>query len=191
MQRPPEQIQDELLVLRCQDGEPDAFKRLVARWNMRLRGLVVRLTGNRDAAADLLQDVWLAIVGGLSRLEDPARFRVWAYRIAAHKCADWVRRRGVRREAAKVLQAEAVAAEAGEPRVETGPADELVRLRAAVRRLPEELRTTISLHYLDGLSVAEVAGVLGVPGGTVKSRLHSARELLKRALLEDGHERPG
>ena len=188
MQRPPEDVQDELLVLRCQGGESEAFRLLVSRWQTRLRRLVVRLTGNHDAGTDLVQEVWLAIVRGLPRLDDPARFRVWAYRIAAHKCADWVRRRVVRRDAGPELKRAAVAALDDSRPPELEQADEVFRLRAALRRLPEGLRTTVSLHYLDGLSVSEIAAVFNVPAGTVKSRLHNARAQLREALQEIRHE---
>lgn len=188
MQRLPEDIQDELLVLRCQGGESEAFRLLICRWQTRLQRLVLRLTGNRDAGSDLVQEVWLAIVRGLPRLDDPARFRVWAYRIAANKCADWVRRRTVSREAAPELQRAAIAANDDGRPLESEQADEVSRLRAALRRLPEELRTTVSLHYLDGLSVSEIAAVFDMPVGTIKSRLHNARAQLRKALQESHHE---
>src|SRR5512145_1583590 len=100
MQRSPDDIQDELLVLRCQGGESEALHKLVSRWHPRLRRLAERRTADPEAAKDLVQDAWLAIVRGLRRLDDPSRFRVWAYRIVTNKCADWVRRRAVSRQAA-------------------------------------------------------------------------------------------
>ena len=104
MTRTHEDIQDELLVLQCQEGDGDALKALIARWQPRLARLAWRLTGESEAARDVVQDAWLAIVRGLKRLDDPARFRWWAYRIVTNKCADWIRRRSVRRIAAQELR---------------------------------------------------------------------------------------
>lgn len=191
MQRSPDDILDELLVLRCQAGESEAFGLLICRWQRRLQRMVLRLTGNRDAEGDLVQEIWLAVVRGLPRLDDPARFRVWAYRIAANKCMDWVRRRRVGREAAPGLQRAAMAANDESRQHGSEQADEVNRLRVALRRLPGDLHTTISLHYLDGLGVSEIASVLNVPVGTVKSRLHTARAKLRKTLQESHHEGVG
>ena len=191
MHRSPEDIQDEWLVLRCQGGEPEAISALVARWQPRFQRLAARLTSDRDAANDLAQDAWLAIVRGLSRLEDPARFRVWAYRIVTHKCADWIRRRAVRRDAARELRNAASAQETSGQPPAWDDMDEIARLRAALRQLPDDERTLLSLHYIDGLSVRELADVFKLPAGTVKSRLHHARGQLRKAVQESDHERAG
>jgi RNA polymerase sigma-70 factor (ECF subfamily) len=191
MQRTPEDIQDELLVLRCQEGEPAAFKALVAQWHSRLQGLAQRLTHDPDAARDLVQESWVAIVRGLGRLDDPARFRVWAYRIVTNKCADWVRRRTVRRDAVENLQRAANARNDGSETPASDEAEEIGRLRVALAQLPHDSRIILWLHYLDGLSVVDIATALDLPAGTVKSRLHGARERLKKILEGGHHERPG
>lgn len=191
MQRSPEDIEDELLVLRCQGGATEAFGVLVTRWQPRLLRLATRLTASRDAGSDLVQDAWLVIARGLHRLDDPARFRTWVYRIVANKCADWIRRRAVRRDAVPELQRVATARNDDSGPSISKEADEIIRLRAALRRLPDELRAILSLHYLEGLSVLEVAAVFDVPPGTVKSRLFSARAQLRNALQESHHEGTG
>jgi RNA polymerase sigma-70 factor (ECF subfamily) len=191
MRRSHEDIQDELLVLRWQGGELEALDALVFRWQPRLWRLAARLTSDRDAASDLVQEAWLAIVRGLGRLDDPARFRVWAYRIVANKCADRVRRRAVRRNAAQELQSLAAAREEDGGPSSLNGADEASRLRAALWRLPDDLRTTLALHYLEGLSVLEIAAVFNAPAGTVKSRLHNARAQLGKILQGGSHARPG
>ncbi len=179
MSRTHEDIQDELLVLRCQDGDGEALKTLIARWQPRLGRFAWRLTGQREAACDVVQDTWLAIVRGLKRLDDPAQFRSWAYRIVSNKCADWARRRAVQRGIAKDLRDQAAAASNGSSN-ETDSADEVARMRNALTKLPGELRAILSLHYLDGMGVAEIARTLNVPEGTVKSRLYHARNRLKQ-----------
>ncbi len=178
MRRTHEDIQDELLVLQCQEGDSEALKTLIARWQPRFARLAWRLTSEREAARDVVQDAWLAIVRGLKRLDDPARFRPWAYRIVKNKCADWVRRRATRRNAMEQLREQAThPATDGEPN-----SGDISRLRDAMARLPDEQRMILSLHYSEEMSIIEIAAVLGVPAGTVKSRLFHARNRLKEAL---------
>jgi len=180
MDRTPEDIQDELLVLLSQEGDGDALRRLVIRWQPRLGRLAWRLTGEREAAADAVQEAWLAIARGLRRLDDPARFREWAFRIVSNKCADWLRRRIVRRNAASDVRAPAGRSDG--PPVEADRTDEVARLRAAMAKLPGEQRALLALHYLEGLGLAEIARVFNVPQGTIKSRLFHVRERLRQKL---------
>lgn len=86
--RPVEQIADEILVMDCQSGRVGALEILVARWQKRLWRYAYGLTGDTEAAWDVTQDSWLAIIRGISRLNDPARFRSWAYRIVTNKASD-------------------------------------------------------------------------------------------------------
>ena len=181
MRRTHEDIQDELLVLRCRDGDDEALKALIKRWQPRLTRLAWRLTAEREAARDVVQEAWLAIVRGLKRLDDPARFRSWAYRIVSNKCIDWTRRRARRRSATKDLQ-DAATSTAGASSDETDSTGEVDRMREALSKLPDEQRAMLSIHFLDGMGVAEIARALDVPEGTVKSRLYHARNHLKPAM---------
>ncbi len=178
MRRTHEDIQDELLVLQCQEGDSEALKTLIARWQPRFARLAWRLTSEREAARDIVQDAWLAIVRGLSRLDDPARFRPWAYRIVRNKCADWTRRRVTRRSAMEQLREHATHS-VSDDEPDSG---DIGRLRDAMARLSDEQRMILSLHYSEEMSIVEIAAVLGVPVGTVKSRLFHARNRLKEAL---------
>jgi len=181
MRRTHEDIEDELLILRCQDGEREALSALVNRWQPRLRAFAWRLTGERETARDVVQDCWMAIVRGLKRLDDPACFRTWAYRIVRNKCADWTRRRSVQRGADRVLAGSSLASGEGEG-TDAHEAEEISALRKAMDELSEDQRAILSLHYLDGLSVRAIGETLGVPEGTVKSRLFHARVQLRGVL---------
>lgn len=191
MRRSAEDIRDEWLVLRWQSGEDAALRELVAGWQGRLYRHARRLVDRGDAAEEIVQEAWLAIVRGLVRLDDPSRFGPWAYRIVTNKCADWTRRRV--RDRAEHARCERMGGQGVE--VERGAAsthvmddDDAVReLREAMRTLSPEHRATLALHYLDGMSTAQIALAMGVPAGTVKSRLHHARERL-RAMIGDGQE---
>jgi len=181
MSRTPDDIEDELLVLQCQTGDAEALKTLIGRWQTRLGRLAYRLTGEREAARDSVQEAWLSIIRGVARLDDPARFRSWAYRIVRNKCADWVRRRGVQRVADEELRTVAPP-ESADPPASSDSSEEMERLREALANLPDEQRAILSLCYLDGMSVAEIAKVFDIAVGTVKSRLFHARSRLRKAL---------
>ncbi len=182
MKRTPEVIYDEWLVLRAQDGDAEALKILARRWHARLYRHAARLTGDAEGASDAAQDAWLAIVRGLRRLDDPARFPAWALRIVSFKSADWIRMQvRDRNRARNATPAENSAAPPFSPPPDE-PSDDVARLRNALRTLSSDHRAALSLHYLDGLSVDEIALALNVPAGTVKSRLHHARARLKQTL---------
>jgi RNA polymerase sigma factor (sigma-70 family) len=168
-----EQVIDELLVMECQDGSARALDRLVSRWQKRLWRYACRLTGDAEAAWEVTQESWLGVIRGLSRLHDPARFRPWIYQIVTHKADDWIARNAKARRRRAAMQSE----EPEESRPQSHEeSDELQRL---LRRLPDQSCNVLTLYYLEGLPIAEVAKVLDIPEGTVKSRLHAARNELK------------
>jgi RNA polymerase sigma factor (sigma-70 family) len=181
MTRSPRDILDEWLVLRCQDRDTEALRELVGRYEPRLWRHALHLTGRREAAREVVQESWLAIVRGLPRLRDPASFRTWAYRIVARRSADWIRRQQQDRahDARGIAEAERPAAPA---RSDCTDDDELAALRLAIRKLSPHHRSVLDLHYRDGLGINEIAVVLDIPPGTVKSRLHHARNMLRDTL---------
>lgn len=176
--RTPDDIQDELLVMRCQDGDRQALGDLVRRWQPRLVQYAGRLVNGPDAAADVVQEAWLAIVRGLARLDDPARFRPWAYRIVTHKCADWTRRR----QRSRATEASLVSDPVAPTPPQADASDEVEMIRKALRQLPNQQKAILALFYLDGMSVRLIAEILSLPEGTVKSRLFHARGHLKEVL---------
>ncbi|MDO8834144.1 MAG: sigma-70 family RNA polymerase sigma factor [Vicinamibacterales bacterium] len=179
-----EDVIDDLLVLAAQAGDVGAFERLAARWHPRLLRHARRMTGDSEGARDATQEAWVAIVRGLGRLQDPARFAPWALRITSRRCADWIARR---RHARSHNAGRDPGSEGTLP---TGPdADDLSSVRDAIRRLDRSDRLLLAMFYLEGYSVAEIAHACSVPPGTVKSRLFHARERVRAALeVSDGAE---
>ena len=189
-----EQIKEELLVLRSQEGDTAAFGELVDRWQERLWRHAWRLTGDEQAAWDVLQEAWVGVGRNIMRLEDAAAFPAWVYRIVSNKCRDWIRRESRRRKATKGAVPPGMATKAYAEDLETarrsGPeeGDAVGRLRDAVAKLSGSDRAMLGLHYQEGFSTAEIADILHIPAGTVKSRLYHVRQRIRNHMKENDHE---
>jgi RNA polymerase sigma-70 factor (ECF subfamily) len=172
--------EDELIVIRCQLGERAALDELAERWHPPLWKYVRRLAGDDDAK-DVVQDVWLRVLRGIGRLRDGSRLRPWLFGIARHVLMDRLRHQYAAPFGNDIDVADLAA---------DLPADsfeeELGAIEHELARLPAIEREVLTLFYLRELSLAEVAEVLEVPVGTVKSRLFRARRLLRRGLDSEG-----
>jgi RNA polymerase sigma-70 factor (ECF subfamily) len=176
MTDPLDRVYDQLLVVRCQADDAAAFAELVARFGPRLRYFLRSLVGDREAAEDELQNTWLEVYRGLGRLADPAAFPAWAYRIARGRAALRLRRRDP--------PAEPIA-DVPDPGGEAFAAEDAAAVHAALGKLPPEQREVLVLRFMDGLSYDAIAGVVGVPVGTVRSRLHFGKKAL-RTIIQGG-----
>jgi RNA polymerase sigma-70 factor (ECF subfamily) len=172
-------IQDEVLVLRCREGDPAALDELLRRWQEPLWQYAVRLTGTEDAAWDVLQEAWVAIARDLPRLEKEAAFAVWAYRIVGNKARQWLRQHIRRRERENRY------AEETQEEFADGSTPATAAVREALHQMPSADQMLLTLRFEEGFSMNELAQVLGVPAGTVKSRLHLAKERLRRLVEKD------
>lgn len=181
MAQSPDRILDELLVLKCQAGDAEALKQLVSRWHGRLRCHAWYLTQDREATADVVQEAWLDIIRSIRRLKEPASFRGWAYRIVGNKAADWLRRQKRRRELwTEVARRQSNLSQGAS--AEDGPSDVQSAVRTAIQSLPTGSQIILSMKYVDRMSTREIADALDIPVGTVKSRLHHARDQLRQIL---------
>jgi RNA polymerase sigma-70 factor (ECF subfamily) len=144
---------------------------------LRYAARVLGGSDSAEAARDVVQETWMGVIRGLRGLRDPAQFSPWIYGIATRKCADAIRANTRRRR----LDAQTAAGESFRP-VENPTTEQQIDLTAAIRELPPMHRAVVHLFYREELSVEEIASVLGIPAGTVKSRLHHARDALKRQL---------
>ncbi len=178
-------IVNELQVLRAQGGDEQAFRRLVERWSPHLLRFCRGRTDDEDAAREVAQNVWFQVVRGLRRLDDPARFPAWFFTIAARACAGHVRGQIHRRTLAAHYKDVALnGLDSEQPETLASVLD----LKSAIRALPEEQKRLLNLYYSLGFSIEEIATQLNVPAGTVKSRLHSLRERLRRAHEGEGDD---
>lgn len=156
-------------------GEEQALAALIDRYAAPLHGYLARLSRSRDDADDLLQDLWIRVARGARRFDPRRRFRPWAYGIATNLVRDLYRRRAVRARAPL----------APEPVPPPAPREEGIDLRTQLARLPDRLREVIVLRYYQDLGEAEMAEALGIPPGTVKSRLHAAVRELRSGYEEE------
>ncbi|HMF59284.1 MAG TPA: RNA polymerase sigma factor [Vicinamibacterales bacterium] len=172
---------DEWVVLRCQMGEREAFDLLIARWHPLLWRYAISLTNDPDAAADVVQDVWLRVLRGLVRLRDAVRFRAWLFGIARRVLMDRLRVR----YAEPVFDAIDLA-EMPQAVADDDIEGDLSVLQVELARLPMLEREVLTLFYLRELSLTEIAEIAAIPVGTVKSRLFRARHLLRQQLVTKG-----
>jgi RNA polymerase sigma-70 factor, ECF subfamily len=166
------------LVLRAQAGDREAFDALLTAVQGPLCRYVVSLTGDAHLAEDVLQETFLLVWRKLAWLDEPGLFRAWAYRIASREAFRRLRRE--RKWAAQVREEGTLAAlPAPPPRAEFAP-ELIAALPQLVGELSPHSRAVIALHYLEEMTLEEVAAVLGVPVGTVKSRLAYGLNQLRR-----------
>lgn len=181
-------LSDLELVDRSRSGDREALDRLLRRHQPRISAVCRRLTGNEADANDAAQEALIAIVKGLHRFDGRSSFGTWAYRVATNSSLDELRRR--KRRTADSLDA----VDRAEPMVSsrTGDVDDRHALEAALRSLPEEFRVAVVLRDVADLDYSEIAEILGVPPGTVKSRIARGRGQLAQLLgnRDDSSGRP-
>lgn len=170
-------IECELLLLRCHRGDATAFSTLTRLWERRLFYYIRRIVRSEEDAWDVLQEVWVKVWASIASVRDAGALRSWLYRVA-HNTAVSHLRQEARVEAVTQTLEESVAD--GEHSFDQEDAQ---RVHRALDRLAPMYRQVLTLFFLEEFSHAEVAGILGIPVGTVKSRLFHAKQAL-RALLD-------
>jgi RNA polymerase sigma-70 factor (ECF subfamily) len=185
------------IITRAKAGDHEAFRVLVERYQGRAYRLARRIMGDDELAQDVVQEAFLKAYASLGRFEGRSKFYTWLYRLVFNLCIDTKRRDRSpgpvewSEEHPLDVAPEAAAAGIGGPEVAT-PSRELERkelgelMARAIEALPEDASRTLLLREVDGLSYAEIAQSLGVPKGTVMSRLHYARRRVRAALVEAG-----
>ena len=181
-------VNDRSLADRARLGDLGAFEELMHARIDAIYRLSYAIVGDEADARDATQETFIGAWRRFRELRDPERFDAWLQRIAVNSARMTLRARGrrrVREIPSGDVAALAAAADAAVPSVRSD-AD---LLGAALDTLPTEQRTILVLHHLDGHGVAELADILEIPAGTVKSRLHTARRALQEALAAEGHAR--
>ncbi len=178
---------DAELVARWRSGDESAFEALVCRHERRVFGLLLRMLGNREEAEDVAQETFLSLHRHGHRFRQEARFSTFVYRVAANAALNRRRSLGRRRARERELAARQAAGD-DLPQEPRDPEDAAVgtevgrRVQVALDQLAPALRLPLVLYDLEGLPYGEIAGVLGLATGTVKSRIHRARQALRTEL---------
>ena len=179
------EVEDRDLIAKARKGDVEAFNLLVSRWEKRVFNYLLRLTsGRREDAQDLSQDVFLKAHQNLAKLDDPAKFAGWLFRIAHNEAYSLLRRN---RPDDSEITFDPVTAEAS---LGAGsrmyPVELSIAVRSALKKLTDEQRETVLLKVYEGFKFEEIAEILGIPVSTVKSRLYTALDLLKISLTPVG-----
>lgn len=154
---------DEALARQVADGDEQALRELLRRYEQPLAGFLYRQTGGRDVD-DLYQETWLRVVRHAARFDPTRRFSTWLFQIAVNLCRDWHRRPPPEPQLLDDGAAPDVSART----------DAALDAEQLLARLPDAQREVVVLRYYEDLSEDEVAAILDIPKGTVKSRLHQA-----------------
>jgi RNA polymerase sigma-70 factor (ECF subfamily) len=193
----PAKASDEALVAMSKEGDQPAFAELVNRYESKIYSLAHKMMGNREDAADVLQEAFLDAYKSLSHFKEKAKFSTWLYRIATNVCLMKLRKR----KEALISLDEPLLTEEGEylreiPDWSTNPEAVVLNkelkqmMDEAIKALPPVYKSAFVLRNLEGLSNAETSKVLGESLATVKSRLHRARIFLRERLsqyFDDNH----
>jgi RNA polymerase sigma-70 factor (ECF subfamily) len=164
-------------------GDPDAFGTLVARHRDRLWAVALRTTGDPEDASDALQDALVSAYRNAGSFRGEAAVTTWLHRVVVNACLDRMRRRRAR-PTVPLPEEDGESGHRGlaDPRDDLDRLELRMELDRALRGLPDDQRTAIVLVDVEGWSVAEAAGILGIPEGTVKSRCSRGRARLAVAL---------
>lgn len=179
---PPRRDEDARLVRAARAGDIGSFNQLIARWEKRLYNYLWRMTRSADDALDLMQETFLLAFRQLGRLQEPARFAGWLFRIAHNQAQSQFRRASLAQRHA------AAASETTETAISLGEGlqlDELelrVEVERALAGLEPEQREVVVLKVVEGFKFEEIAEILDCPLSTVKSRVYAGFEQLRRRL---------
>ena len=182
---------DQLLVERVQAGDKRAFDLLVLKYQHKILAVIGRFVRDPDEAMDVAQDAFIKAYKALDRFRGDSAFYTWIYRIAVNTAKNYLVSRGRRPPDSDVEVGDAEYYSGGEALHESSnPEKELAKeqLEAvvfkALKELPDDLRTAVTLREFDGLSYEEIAEVMECPVGTVRSRIFRGREAIDKSIKE-------
>lgn len=184
-------IDDKLWVKKASKGDSDAFEQLVLAYQSQIYHLCLRMLGNADDAADMTQEAFLKAWRGLETFQQESAFSSWLYRLASNCCLDLLRSQKRRPTVSFVTEDVDGEEQSYEP-VDEGPSpeetviyrEEQSEIVQAMAELDDEQRQVLTLRVVNDLSYTQIAEILQVKEGTVKSRLARARENLRKNVLK-------
>jgi RNA polymerase sigma factor (sigma-70 family) len=178
LSRDKDAVARELLAMRCRRGDRMALEELIRTWERPLLYFIRRLVHDEADAWDVLQKTWVKVLSGISSLDDPRSLAPWLYRVARNTAFSHARSLELPHESLSDYP-DASAADLVRGCVEFEDTEQVHR---GLLSLSLAHREVLTLFFLEDLSVEEVAAILGVPPGTVKSRLHYAKQALRKVI---------
>lgn len=179
------------LIRKCKKGNREAFNALFSRYQSQVINIAYGMLSDREDACDAAQEVFVKVYKSISSFNEKSSFSTWLYRITANTCSDFLRKR---QRGGNVISINTSSDESGDFDIEdeSPSVDEKMELserqaavRAAISELKEEHRIIITLCDIEGLGYDEIASILKIPSGTVKSRINRARSALKKILMKN------
>ena len=178
---PLRQQTDEQLMAKAAAGSDTAFEELYRRYARRLKGVFfLQLGGDEELAADATHDVFLRAYEARDRYQEGRRVDTWLFTIAYNICRNHYRSNAYEAELLATLDAEPVADQQIEVQLDQAALDEA--LTQVLAELPAPLHQIFSLHYQEELTIPQIAEIVGVPEGTIKSRLHKTMNIIRKKL---------
>ena len=180
---------DEILVAKCQKGDKQAFELLIKKYQRRIFHLIYRITQDPAVVESLAQDVFLKAYRSISSFRGTSSFYTWLYRIAVNTSLSYIKKESVGENREKRVDVDLDTSNLTVDSMKIEDPEELLmrkeffrHLVGSLRRLPEELRTAVILREFTGLNYEEIAEVMEIPLGTVRSRIFRARSRLREML---------
>ena len=176
------EIYCELLLLRSRRGDSRAFRELVEIFERRLLYYLRRLANNEQEAWDILQQVWIKVIRNIRSIKNPRKFKSWLYTVAHHTAADRISALVKERARREEIDLDEMADENSD----FEPFENASLVHYGLSKLSVDQREILTLFFLEEFSIADNAGILKLPDGTVKSRLRRARNALRSILIREG-----
>lgn len=186
--------QEMALIRRLQAGDQDAFAKLLETHEKSVYNLCLRMTGNREDAADLTQEAFLKVWRGAAQYQFESSFSTWLYRLTSNVCIDFLRSKKRRQTVSLTVEEEQdgtqeleIADPAPLPEEQVLHSETKREIAAAMEALEEDFRLILTLRLVENLSYEQIADAMDLKVGTVKSRLARARIKLKNILAKNGN----
>jgi len=171
-----DQLIEQVLVLRCQIGDKDAFAELIERYQAPLRYFISRLSANSETAEDIFQDTWLTVIRRIHTLKKIEAFSTWLYRIARNKVYQQLRRKKMLSELDENI------AVPNDTENDVFSTEDAAKIHRCLTELRTEHKEVLMLCFLEQMSYQQISEVLNCRLGTVKSRIHYAKLALKKEM---------
>lgn len=179
--------EEAVLIEAAKSGDQEAFRHIVERYQGAVYNLAYRMLGTPEEAEDAAQEIFVRIYRQLGRYDPERKFSTWTLAIATNYCIDQLRRRRMQLVPLDNIIPWARTRDSG-PEGEALSSESRDEMQRLLKRLPEKYRAPLVLRYWEDLSCAEIAEILGVPEGTIKTQIHRARKQLGK-MLEGVEER--